>query len=94
MLSEDRRQHVLFKISPIFKMLLNDKSQIDLLHHMIVKDASETDATNIDNILPGVRRGMDSKIDRQDKVNSTLKVMHDMNKEYQKNTTIKKINFY
>ena len=88
MLSEDKRQHVLFEIFPVFKMLLFDEFQIDLLHHMRVKDASETDAAKIDNILPGIRHRMDLQIDGQDKVNNTLKLMHDESREYQKNMTM------
>ena len=91
MLSVDKRQHVLFEIFPVFKMLLFHEFQIDLLHHMRVKDASETDATKIDNILPGVRHRMDLQIDGQDKVYNTLKLIHDESREYQKNMTMEKI---
>ena len=59
MLNVDKRQHVLFEVFSVFKMLLFDEFQIDLLHHMRLKDASETESTEIDNILPGVRYRMD-----------------------------------
>ena len=90
MLSDDKREHVLFNY-PVFKTVLFNEFRINLLHHMRKNHASETDATKIDNILPGVKRRMDLQIDGQNKVNNTLKVMHEENREYQRNMTMEKI---
>ena len=84
MISIHKRIDVLFEQFPVFKLHKFKDFQINLIHRMKGKDSNEEIFAIIEKVLPGVRQRLGRKIDHQYRHNDALKLIHEENREYQR----------